>query len=72
MGSQCAMADGTILSWHDGMDENTVLGKLPDWTSPGTGNSVTGWYGDEKVIYCHLQKFSMRFITKGWSARSAK
>ena len=55
-----AMADGTILSWHDGMDENTVLGKLPDPDpSPGPGNSVTVLYGDEKVIYCHLQKGSM-------------
>lgn len=55
-----AMADGTILDWHDGMDENTVLGKFPTPTpSPGTGNSVTVLYGDEHVIFCHMQKGSM-------------
>lgn len=55
-----AMADGSILSWYDGMDDNTVLGKFPDPTpSPGSGNSVTVLYGEEKVIYCHLQKGSM-------------
>ena len=55
-----AMADGAVLTWYDKLEENTVLGKFPDPTpSPGSGNSVTVVYGDEKVIYCHMQKGSI-------------
>jgi len=55
-----ALADGQVLAWHDGMDENTVLGQFPTPTpSPGTGNSMTIAHGDEKVTYCHMQKGSL-------------
>jgi murein DD-endopeptidase MepM/ murein hydrolase activator NlpD len=55
-----ALADGTVLAWHDGMDENAVLRQFPKPTpSPLTGNSVTILYSEEKVTCCHLQKGSM-------------
>lgn len=55
-----SMADGTVLAWSDQSEENTLLGKLPDPTPAiGTGNSVTVVCGDEKIIYCHMQKGSI-------------
>jgi hypothetical protein len=64
-----AMADGTVLAWHDGMEENTVVGKFPDPTpSPLSGNSVTVLYGEEKVIYCHMQKGSIPAALKNAGA----
>jgi hypothetical protein len=55
-----ALADGTVLNWNDGMDENPTPGAFPTPTpSPVTGNSMTILHGDEKVTYCHMQKGSL-------------
>lgn len=55
-----AQADGKVIAYHDGMDENTLLGQFPSPTpSPGSGNSVTVQYETEKIIYCHMQKGSI-------------
>jgi hypothetical protein len=52
-----AVADGTVDSWHDGMETNTVLGKFPDPTpSPVQGNNIWIQHGDFLVNYCHFQK----------------
>jgi hypothetical protein len=54
-----SMADGTVESWHDGMDANTP-GKFPDPTpNPVGGNHVWIKHGDELVVYTHLQKNSI-------------
>ena len=63
-----AVADGTIESWFDGMDANTVLGQFPDPTpDPGTGNHVWVRHGNEVVVYCHMQKGTIpaALMTKG-------
>ena len=55
-----AVADGTVESWSDGMDDNTVLGEFPDPTpSPEGGNNITIKHGTELVKYCHFRKGSM-------------
>lgn len=54
-----AVADGTVESWHDGMDSNTPPG-FPDTTpDPGGGNHIWIKHGDEMVYYTHLQKNSL-------------
>jgi hypothetical protein len=51
-----AVADGTVESWHDGMNANTPPG-FPDPTpNPVGGNHIWIKHGDEKVVYTHLQK----------------
>jgi hypothetical protein len=55
-----AVADGTVVTWDDGMDDNTVLGKFPVPTpSPVGGNNIVIQHGTEVVKYCHFQKGSM-------------
>ncbi|WP_445250747.1 peptidoglycan DD-metalloendopeptidase family protein [Microcoleus sp. OTE_8_concoct_300] len=52
-----AVADGTVEEWHDGMENNTTLGKFPDPTpNPGGGNNIWVRHGDELVFYAHFQK----------------
>jgi hypothetical protein len=52
-----AIANGTVSSWLDTMDENTVLGKFPNPTpSPVTGNHIIVQHGTELVQYCHFRK----------------
>lgn len=54
-----AMADGTVHSWHDGMEANTP-GAFPDPTpNPVAGNHVWIRHGDELVVYTHMQKNSI-------------
>jgi hypothetical protein len=55
-----AVADGTVETWFDGMDDNTVLGEFPDPTpSPTGGNNIVVKHGTEMVKYCHFRKGSM-------------
>lgn len=55
-----AMADGIVEDFHDGMDDNTVLGKFPQPTpSPVGGNNITIRHGTELVKYSHFRKGSM-------------
>jgi hypothetical protein len=55
-----AVADGTVESWQDGMDDNTVLGKFPTPTpNPVGGNNILIKHGTEIVKYCHFRKGSM-------------
>jgi hypothetical protein len=54
-----ALADGTVSSWHDGMDANTP-GAFPDPTpDPVAGNHLWIKLGDELIVYTHLQKNSI-------------
>ena len=54
-----AMADGTVSSWHDGMDANTP-GAFPEPTpDPVGGNHIWIQHGDELMVYTHLQKNSI-------------
>ncbi|HKG20878.1 MAG TPA: peptidoglycan DD-metalloendopeptidase family protein [Blastocatellia bacterium] len=62
-----ALADGTVESWHDGMEANTPPG-FPDPTpDPVGGNHLWIKHGDELIIYTHLQKNSIpaAFKVKG-------
>src|SRR4029077_15225008 len=60
-----ALADGTVLAWHDGMDENAVLGQFPKPTpSPLTGNSVTILYSEEKVTCCICRRAPCRLRSR--------
>jgi len=55
-----AVADGTVESWQDGMDDNTVLGEFPTPTpNPAGGNNIIIRHGSEVVKYCHFRKGSM-------------
>ena len=55
-----AVADGTVVAWEDGLDDNTVLGKFPVPTPAQLrGNNVTLQHGTEIVTYCHFRKGSM-------------
>jgi hypothetical protein len=54
-----AVADGTVESWHDGMDAN-VPGAFPEPTpNPVGGNHIWIRHGDEMLVYTHLQKNSI-------------
>jgi hypothetical protein len=56
-----AVADGTVLDASDGMDDNTVIGKLPDPTpSPVGGNYVWLSHADgTRTYYTHMRKGSI-------------
>lgn len=61
-----AVADGVVLDFADGMDNNQIVqdenGNLQFPTptpSPLGGNNITIQHGTEKVTYCHFQKGSM-------------
>ncbi|HCT77925.1 MAG TPA: hypothetical protein DGG94_16480 [Micromonosporaceae bacterium] len=53
-----AVADGTVISALDGMDDNTVIGQFPDPTpSPVGGNQVWLAHADgTRTYYTHLRK----------------
>jgi hypothetical protein len=56
-----AVADGTVLDIHEGMDDNTVIGQFPDPTpSPGGGNYVWLSHADgTRTYYPHMKKGSV-------------
>jgi hypothetical protein len=56
-----AVADGTVIDTHDGMDDNTVIGQFPDPTpSPGGGNYVWIAHADgTRTYYPHMRKNSL-------------
>jgi Peptidase family M23/Polyglycine hydrolase-like, structural repeat len=56
-----AVADGTVLDAADGMDDNTVIGQLPNPTpSPVGGNYVWLSHADgTRTYYTHMRKGSL-------------
>jgi hypothetical protein len=70
-----AVADGVVESWHNTMNENTVIGKFPKPTpSPAGGNHIWIKHGSEFVVYTHLQKGSIPsgLLTKGVAVKAGQ
>ena len=70
-----AVADGTVISASDGMDDNTVIGQFPSPTpNPVGGNQVWLAHADgTRTYYTHLRKERLRspMGTPLWPGRSS-
>lgn len=69
-----AVADGTVESWHDGMNANTPPGFPEPTPDPVGGNHIWIKHGDEMVVYTHLQKNTIpdAFKVKGAAVKAGQ